>query len=107
LDVLELAAAQVVHHAYGSPPLDQTVTIGNSVTWRATAIGTPPPTYQWLKDGVALPGATTPTLTLGTTTAADAGRYTLTATNAAGAARRPFSPCAFSSITSHVASRRG
>ena len=67
-----------------SPPLDQTVTAGGSVTFRGIAIGTPAPTYQWLKDGVLLPGATSATLTLASTTLADAGRYTLTATNVAG-----------------------
>lgn len=67
-----------------SPPADQTVTAGASVTFRGSAIGSPAPTYQWQKDGAPLPGATSPTLTLPTTTLADAGRYTLTATNASG-----------------------
>ncbi len=57
-----------------SPPVDQTVTAGAGVTFRGTAIGTPAPTYQWQKDGVALPGETTPVLTLPTTTLADSGR---------------------------------
>lgn len=67
-----------------SPPVDQTVTAGASATFRGTAIGNPAPTYQWQKDGTPLPGATSSTLTLPTTTLADAGRYTLTATNASG-----------------------
>lgn len=69
-----------------SPPLDQTVTAGAAVTFRAAAIGTPAPTYQWQKDGTAIVGATTPTLALPATTLEDAGRYTVTATNPAGAA---------------------
>jgi hypothetical protein len=69
-----------------SPPPDQTVTAGTSATFRATAIGTPAPTYQWQKDGAAIAGATTPTLTVASTTLADAGRYTIVATNAAGTA---------------------
>ncbi|MBL9209890.1 MAG: immunoglobulin domain-containing protein [Opitutaceae bacterium] len=69
-----------------SPPIDQTVTAGGSATFRGTAIGNPAPTYLWQKDGVAIPGATSPTLTLAATTLADAGRYTLTATNASGTA---------------------
>jgi hypothetical protein len=68
-----------------SPPLDQTVTAGGSVTFRGTAIGNPAPTYQWQKDGAVLLGATSATLTLAATTLADAGRYTLTATNVIGA----------------------
>lgn len=67
-----------------SPPVDQTVTAGTSVTFRGSAIGSPAPTYQWQKNGTPLTGATSPTLTLSTTTLADAGRYTLTATNASG-----------------------
>jgi hypothetical protein len=69
-----------------SPPLDQTVTEGAAVTFRAAALGTPTPTYQWQKDGVDLVGATNATLTLATTTIADAGRYTATATNLVGTA---------------------
>jgi hypothetical protein len=69
-----------------SPPVDQTVTAGASVTFRGTAIGTPAPTYQWQKDGVALPGETTAVLTLPTTSLADSGRFTLLATNASGTA---------------------
>lgn len=91
------AAAETVERMYtfvaGSlspfitnPPLDQSIIAGDGVTWRAAAIGTPAPTYQWSKDGVALAGATTTTLTLATTTPGDAGRYTLTATNATGTA---------------------
>ena len=67
-----------------SPPVDQTVTAGANVTFRGSAIGNPAPTFQWQKDGVALVGATSSALTLPTTTLADAGRYTLTATNASG-----------------------
>lgn len=67
-----------------SPPVDQTVTAGASVTFRGSAIGSPAPTYQWQKNGTVLPGATSPTLTLPTAALTDAGRYTLTATNASG-----------------------
>jgi hypothetical protein len=69
-----------------SPPLDQTVTVGTAVTFRASAIGSPAPTLQWQKDGENLPGATAPVLTLATTTTADAGRYTVVATNSSGTA---------------------
>lgn len=69
-----------------TPPLDQTVNAGDNVTLRGTAIGTPSPTYQWQKDGTPVPGATAPTLTLATTTAADAGVYTITVVNVAGTA---------------------
>ena len=69
-----------------SPPLDQTVTAGASVTLRATAIGTPAPAYQWQKNGVDVAGATFPALTFAAIILADAGRYSVTATNLAGTA---------------------
>lgn len=67
------------------PPADQTVTAGTTVTFRASAIGTPAPTFQWQKDGVAIAGATSTTLTLPAVTLADSARYTIVATNLAGA----------------------
>ena len=67
-------------------PLDQTVNAGATVTFRASAIGTPTPTWQWQKDGVAISSATDSTLTLASVTLADAARYTIVATNSAGAA---------------------
>jgi hypothetical protein len=42
--------------------------------------------YQWYKDGVALPGATAATLDIATATAASAGSYSLVVANAAGSA---------------------
>jgi hypothetical protein len=67
-----------------SAPQDQTVVAGSSVTFRAAAIGTPAPAYQWSKDGVPISGATSTVLTLASATTADAGRYTITATNSSG-----------------------
>ncbi len=69
-----------------SPPADLTVTAGAAATFRVAAIGTPAPTYQWQKDGADLAGATSATLALATTTLADAGRYTVVATNFLGTA---------------------
>jgi hypothetical protein len=69
-----------------SAPPDQAVVGGTAVTFRAAAIGTPAPAYQWKKDGNALAGATNPALVLAAATVADAGRYTVTATNASGSA---------------------
>lgn len=66
-------------------PLDQAVLAGTSVTLRSVSIGTPAPTHQWAKDGAVIAGATGATLTLPPVTLADAGRYTITATNVAGA----------------------
>jgi hypothetical protein len=57
---------------------------GGTVTLTATASGTPAPSYQWSKDGVAITGATSATLVLTAAQATDAGSYTVTATNSAG-----------------------
>ena len=65
-------------------PVSQTVTAGNSVTFTAAASGTPTPTFQWKKDNVAVNGATSSTFTIQSTTANDAGTYTVVATNASG-----------------------
>jgi len=57
---------------------------GANVSFSALATGDGTITYQWSKDGVAIPGATTSTLTLSSVSAASAGSYRVTATNAAG-----------------------
>jgi len=77
--------------ATGSPtittqPQSQTVSIGGSVTFTAAATGTPAPTYQWRKGTSNVSGATNASLTLSNVQAADAGTYTLVATNSAGTA---------------------
>ena len=62
------------------PTLVQTTATSN-VTLKVAATGTPSPSYQWSKDGVAIGGATNSTLTLSAVTAANAGNYTVTATS--------------------------
>lgn len=73
-------------------PSPQSVVVGDTVTLTATAAGSPTPTFQWMKDGVAvansarISGATSATLAIAGVTAADAGSYTVVASNTAGAA---------------------
>ncbi len=67
-------------------PLSQLIVSGNSVTFTAAASGIPTPTYQWLKNGVNISGATTATLTLPNIQTTDAATYSMVATNAAGTA---------------------
>lgn len=67
-------------------PTSQAVSTGATVTLRAVASGEPEPAYQWRKDGVAVPGATAPTLTLTDVAVADSGDYTVVATGTAGTA---------------------
>lgn len=65
-------------------PQSQTAAPGATVTFTVTASGRPTPTYQWARNGTAIAGATSPTLTLTNVQAADAGNYTVTVSNRAG-----------------------
>ena len=66
-------------------PVSQAVPVGGSVTFGVVAVGTPTPTYQWKKDGAAISGATNATLTISSVQAPNAGSYSVTITNSAGA----------------------
>jgi hypothetical protein len=63
---------------------NQSVLIGNTVSLRAVAAGYPVPTYQWQFNGQVIGGQTADTLVLPGVTAANAGQYTVTASNASG-----------------------
>ena len=82
LTVTALALAPVIT----GPPQGAAVTIGAGVTFAVTATGTAPFTYQWLQNGVILPGATGSSYVLASAQSADAGNYTVTVTNSAGSA---------------------
>ncbi len=68
-----------------SQPASQTVATGDAVVFSFSASGTPSPTYQWYRNGVAISAGTSATLEVSGATSANAGTYTCTATNAAGA----------------------
>ncbi len=67
-------------------PANQLADAGGTATFRASALGTPAPTYQWQKDGSPIAGAESPTLVLAGLTLADAARYTIVVTNSGGVA---------------------
>jgi hypothetical protein len=67
-------------------PSSSTITSGGSVSFNASASGTPAPTYQWRKDGSLLAGATSSTYLISSATTSDAGSYTVVVTNSAGSA---------------------
>jgi len=68
-------------------PLSQKSSVGKTVSFNATATGTPVLGYQWyFNTGTALAGATGATLTLPGLTAANAGDYAVVVTNAYGSA---------------------
>ena len=61
-----------------------TVLAGASVTFTAAATGNPVPTFQWYKGTTLLTGQIAATLTIASSTLADAGSYTVVATNSLG-----------------------
>lgn len=71
------AAVQVVSSA-------GLVTVGGASTFSVVATGTAPFTYQWLKNGTAIPQATSATYSLATATTQDAGDYSVLVSNALG-----------------------
>ena len=80
------SAATTVAPTFTTHPASQTLATGANATFSAAAAGTPSPTYQWLKDGAALAGATSASYTLTNLRSTDAGAYTVAATNSAGSA---------------------
>ena len=70
--------------SFTTQPASQGVAQGATATFTATATSTLPITYQWQKDGVAIPGATTSTLNVSNVQSANLGNYTVVATNSVG-----------------------
>lgn len=67
-----------------SQPIPAAALTGTTASFAIVATGTGPLTYQWKKDGVAIVGATLPSLSLSAIKASDAGVYTCAVTNLAG-----------------------
>jgi hypothetical protein len=67
-------------------PTNQTVAVGDSVSFSGAASGSAPLSYQWRRNGVALPGQTNATIVLTNLTAGDSGDYTLAVSNVGGTA---------------------
>lgn len=63
-------------------PANVTVSAGQPATFAVSAAGVQPLRYQWLRNGVAISGATSGTYTIGSTTSADNGaRFSATVSN--------------------------
>jgi len=74
-----------VSPAITAQPAAASVAIGSTGSFSVVATGTPAPTYQWNKNGVAIPGATSSSYVTPATVAADNGAsFTVTVTNSAG-----------------------
>jgi Ig-like domain-containing protein len=65
-------------------PAAQTILAGAPVTFTVAASGSGTLTYQWLKAGVAIPGATSSSYTIAAVSASDAADYSVRVTNTAG-----------------------
>lgn len=65
-----------------TPPLAQTAALGGTASFSVVASGSGPLSYQWQKDGLAIAGATTATLSLSNLAASAAGAYRVVVTNA-------------------------
>jgi len=68
------------------PPYPAVVSSGDTVVWSAYAVGVPPLSYQWRKNGAAIPGATLTSFGLTNVTAAMVAQYDVLVTNLYGAA---------------------
>jgi predicted esterase len=64
----------------------QAIHVGSNASFKVTASGTAPLSYQWRLDGQELSGQTRNTVTFGAVQPTDEGDYTVVITNAAGAA---------------------
>ncbi len=69
--------------AITSQPASQVSSIGGTASFSVVASGTNP-TYQWFRNGAALPGATDATLALSNLQTVDGGIYFVTISNPAG-----------------------
>ena len=67
-------------------PSPVTVASGQAAAMSVTAAAIPDASYQWFRNGKRIAGATSSMLALPEVGAADAGRYTVTVTNASGTA---------------------
>lgn len=68
------------------PPASLSRTYGYSATFSATAAGTGPLTYQWLRNGTAISAANGATYTISSIRASDAANYQVRVSNAHGEA---------------------
>ena len=68
-----------------SAPASQSIMVGQTATFSMSASGTAPLSYQWSKNGAAIPGATSSTYTTPATTSSDNGaQFTILVSNSVG-----------------------
>jgi glucose/arabinose dehydrogenase len=67
-------------------PADARVVVGQPASFAVSAVGTPPLTYQWQKNGQNIPGATSATFMISECIVDDSGEYRAIVTNTDGQA---------------------
>ena len=86
LDQVELLAPSQSPPVFTREPADQT-SQGNGVAFFCVeAVGALPMTYQWIRNNILIPGATSPCYAVSPALTFNSGTYTCTATNALGSA---------------------
>lgn len=65
-------------------PLSQHGAMGSALTLSTAATGAPPLSYQWVKNGTNLSGATSPAFTIACATRRDSGVYQVVVSNSGG-----------------------
>ncbi|WP_306600915.1 immunoglobulin domain-containing protein [Geothrix sp. 21YS21S-2] len=84
---LTLVVGTVSAPAITAQPANLTVRAGATATFSVTATGSVPLTYQWRRNGVAIPAATGSRYTTPSTVPGDSGtKFTVVVTNSAGSA---------------------
>src|SRR5207302_1037506 len=72
---------------------------GGAVTFTGSALGSTPITYQWLKGGVPIAGATGTSYTIQQLQPSDLGNYAIVATNPHGQTNSPAATLSFLPVT--------
>jgi hypothetical protein len=80
-------------------PSSQVRLAGQSATLSVVTSANGTLSYQWLKDGVAVAGGTSSTLTIGSVAAANAGNYRVEVRNESGAVQSPVARLELLSLT--------
>ena len=84
-EITKLHASEAVLPTITTQPAPISANVGGSATFSVTAAsGSEPLSYQWLKNGLTVPGANAATLVFNTLQTNQAGNYTVAITNAAG-----------------------
>jgi len=79
-----VTVAQPAAPVITTQPRSVSATSGSTVSFTVEASGTPSPSYQWLKDGAPVAGATTRTLIFLSVSSANSGTYAVAASNSQG-----------------------